>query len=334
MLAQSAPQPASLPAQKPALPPGSSPAYTPSYSQLYCSGFVTRRAIPRTNFIFGSKESPNEDSFPGHTQLFLGGPGLVEGQRYSLLRQIKDPDRETSSPEQRAVFEKLGALYQEIGWVTVHSIIQGVTIASFDFACDAALRGDIVVPYEEKLPIAYRTVDDPVEQFRAASSAPKGHILASRDFVGLIGTGQVVYTDFGTAKGAQPGDYLFILRGYAPADLNRIDRATESLPRGAEADFSVVDPAHIKPDADSRIPQRVLGEMLVLNATPESSTGIITRSFAEMELGDVIEAEEAHAPTVEASKPAADECSVRARLHQLLLLHPHACRDSKTAPTR
>ncbi len=336
LLAQSAAQPAAQPGaesgQKLTIPPGSAPAYSPSYSQLYCAGFVTRQSIPRTNYIVGSKESPLADRFPGHTTLFLGGPGLVEGERYSILRQIVDPNRETSSPEQRSRFEKLGALYQEVGWVTVHSIMKGTTVASFDFSCDGALRGDIIVPFKEKLPIAYRTVEAPMESFRDISAAPKGHILSSLDFAGLLGTGQVVYTDLGSAKGAQPGDYLVVLRGYAPSDLNKVDRISESLPRGAEFDFLAVNPAHVKNSADARLPQRVLGEMLVLNSTPESSTAIITRSFAEMQLGDVIESEGAqHASAPAASKAgssAAGECSLTSRLHQLLHLHTH-CRNSQ-----
>lgn len=331
LLAQSGAQPGAEFGQKLSVEPGSSPAYSPSYSQLYCAGFLTRRAIPRTNFVLGSKETPLADRFPGHTRLFLGGPGLVEGERYSILRQIADPDRETSSPEQRDRFEELGALYQEVGWVTVHSVMHGATVASFDFSCDAALRGDIVVPFQEKLPIAYRTVDTPIEPFREISAAPKGHILGSLDFVGLLGTGQVVYTDFGSAKGAKPGDYLVVLRGYAVGDMNRIDRLSEALPRGAEVDFSAVKPAHIKADADAHLPQHVLGEMLVLNATPESSTAIITRSFAEMQLGDLIEDENAQPPSAGALKPA-DECRLISRLHHLVLLHPHACRDAKELP--
>jgi hypothetical protein len=116
--------------------------------------------------------------------------------------------------------------------------------------------------------------------------------------------------------------------------LNKIDRASEMLPKGAENDFYAVKPAHLKPDADSRIPQHVLGEVLVLNATPESSTAIITRSFAEMELGDVIEAETEDARPVpaEAAQPT-HECSVSSRLHRLLLFHRHPCRDSK-APSQ
>lgn len=326
LLAQSAAQPGAGSGQNRTIPPGSSPAYAPSYSQLYCAGFVTRKAVPRTNFVLGSKESPLADRFPGHTTLFLGGPGLVEGERYSILRQIVDPNRETSSPEQRDRLEKLGALYQEVGWVTAHSVMKGATVASFDFSCDAALRGDIIVPFQEKLPIAYRTVETPMQPFRDISAAPKGHILGGSDFAGVLGTGQIVYTDLGSAKGAQRGDYLVVLRGYAPSDLNQIDRISESLPRGAEADFSVVNPAHIKSGADAHLPQRVLGEMLVLTATPESSTAIITRSLAEMQLGDVIESENAQPAASKASKPAG-ECRLTSRLHQLLRLHTH-CRNS------
>src|SRR6266568_4039026 len=99
-----------------------SPAKGPSYSQMYCSGFLTRDSVPRTNFVVGSKESPHQDRVGTRSQLFLGGPALVEGQRYSILRQVQDPNREDSSPEQRKKLASAGALYQELGWVTVLSV--------------------------------------------------------------------------------------------------------------------------------------------------------------------------------------------------------------------
>ena len=311
------------------IPPGSSPGNGPSYSQMYCSGFVTRKAIPRTNFVLASKETPHENFFPGRSTLFLGGPALVEGERYSILRQIVDPSVETSSPEQRKAFSKIGALYEEVGWATVHQVEKGAAVASFDFSCDATVSGDIVVPFKEKPTVAFRTVDAPLRAFRE-TAAVRGHILASKDFVELLGNDQIVYTDFGSAKGAKAGDYLLILRGYAPADLNRIDRASEGLPKGAATEASAVNPAHIKPDADNRIPAHVLGEMLVLNSTPDSSTAIITRAFAEMELGDVVESED---PNLAATEPTAgaddpSPCRLVSRIHQMLL-HFHNCRSPK-----
>jgi len=274
----------------PEVPTSSSPANGPSYSQTYCAGFVTRRSIPRTNFVAGAKESPHEDRFPGRSLLFLGGPALVEGQRYSLLRQLDDPNREDSSPEQRKRLAKLGALYQDVGWVTVRSTEKGTAIASFDFACDAAIPGDIVVPYQEKPKVAFRTKDPSIDAFVPRSEdTVKGHILGAKEFDGLLGPGQIVYTDFGKGKGAQPGDYLMIVRGYAPGDLNEIDRASEDLPKGAES--SAINQAKLRPDADKRLPQRVVGEMLVLSLNAESSTALITRAFSEMQLGDMVESE-------------------------------------------
>jgi hypothetical protein len=309
------------------IPTGASPANGPSYSQMYCSGFITREAIPRTNFVLGSKESPQEDRIPGRALMFLGGPALVEGQRYSLLRQVEDPNREDSSPEQRKKLGKLGALYQEVGWVTVRSVHKNASIASFDFSCEPATQGDIVVPFREKPTLAFRATDPPISSFVPAFNAMRGHILGSRDFAGLLSPGMAVYTDFGAAKGARPGDYLTILRGYAPGDLNRIDRATEDLPKGTEA--TTVKPAKIKSHADDRIPPHVLGEVLVLDVTRDSSTVIITRAFAEMELGDVVQGEgsqSAHAETPQEATTEPARCQPASRLRRMLFL-AHGCKS-------
>lgn len=269
--------------------PGTSPENAPSYSELHCSGFVTRQAIPRTNFILGSKESPHEGQYSPHGYLFIGGPPLVVGQRYSLLRQVEDPNHEDSAAEQRKKLNRLGSLYQEVGWVTVQSVQKGTSVGTFDFACDTAVQGDIVVPFQEKPAIAFRHVDAPLAPFGGFPDAPKGAILASKDFDQVFGTGHIVYTDFGASRGAKPGDYLLVLRGYAPEDLNKINRASMRLPKGA--DPAAVNQAKIAPDADRQIPPRVLGEALVLSTTPDSSTAIITRALSEMELGDVVQPE-------------------------------------------
>ena len=274
-----------LPAAQAAPIPG------PTYTQLYCSGFITRDAVSRDSFVLGSKESPNEDRFQGRSTLFLRGPNLAVGERYSLVRQVADPNREDSSLEQRNKLASLGAQYQDVGWVTIHSIINGTAIASFDYSCIDAIQGDLVVPFRERPQIAFRTEEPKLAEFRAASTGLKGHILGAQDFAGLLGTGMIIYTDFGAIKGARPGDYLLITRGYAPEDLNKIDRASEALPRGAEE--TAVNSANIPPDSDRLMPDHVLGEILVLNVSPESSTALITRASAEMGLGDVVQTEDA-----------------------------------------
>ena len=275
---------------KPDLPSTNSPANGPSYSQLHCSGFVTRESIPRTNYVLGAKESPHEDRFPGRTRLFLAGPGLVEGQRYSVLRQIRDPNIEDASPHERKNFARLGGIYEDIGWVTVRSIDQNAAVASFDFSCTTTVPGDLIVPFREKPAIPVRTTEPELASFLPNTPAVRGEILAARDFLSILGSGHTVYTNFGSAKGAKLGDYLYVLRGYTAGDLNRIDRASERLPKGAE-DTSYK-PAKITEGAQAAAPLHVLGEVLVIDVTADSCTAVITRSFAEIGLGDLVQKED------------------------------------------
>ena len=313
------------------VPTRSAPGNAPSYSQVYCAGFIAHAHLPRTNYVIGSKESPQEDRIPGRAMMFLGGPGLVEGERYSILRQVEDPNHEDSSPEQRQRLGKLGANYEEVGWVTVRAVDKGAAVASFDFACDTAVRGDIVVPFKEKYPVAFRPVDPPMSAFVLNPMAPTGHILGSRDFLALLGTGEVIYTDFGGAKGVRPGDYLMITRGYAPQDLNKIDRATEILPKGNE--MSAVNTADVKSTANNHLPPHVLGEALVLDATPEASTALITRTFAEVEFGDVVsnensmEANDDRPAVTSGTDAKIQHCHLTSRVREAVLhFHFHGCK--------
>jgi len=261
----------------------------PTYSQLYCSGFITRKEVPRSAYVLGSKESPNADRLQGRSLLFLRGDGLAEGGRYSIIRQVADPNREDSSPEERQKLGTLGALYEDIGWVTVRSIENGTSIASFDFACGAAIPGDILIPFEERPQVAFRSSIVTLPTFLGARPGQVGHILGARDFQSLLGDGTIVYTDFGSESGARPGDYLMVTRGYAPGDLNKVDRIADVLPRGAEA--TALSQVPLPADAGSQMPIHVLGEMVILNVSEKSSTALITNSRAEMQLGDVVQAE-------------------------------------------
>jgi hypothetical protein len=300
-------------------PQGTSPAYGPNYSQRNCAGFVSRKPIAHVGVLVGSKDTPQEGQFIAHSKIFLQGKRLQEDQRYRLLREVLDPNQEESSPEQRAKLHNLGVLYQEVGWVTVKSIINGTAVASFDFACDTAIVGDIAVPYEERPEIGYRKYDPPMEAFRAPSQAPKGSILGAKDFVQLLGTGGIVYTDFGASKGAKPGDYLVVLRGYAPENLNSIDRLSEMLPKGG--DPARVNPGDVSTNGDKKLPHQVIGEMLVLYANAESSTALITRSFADMELGDVVQNEEASTGAAPAAAAEEEEQSCESVWHPQSLWH-------------
>ena len=286
----------------------------PGYSQLYCSGFITREAIPRSSFVMGSKENPHADRYSQRDTLFLRGANLAAGSRYSIVRQVSDPNREDSSPDQRSRLASVGDRYEDIGWVTVNTVENGTAIATFDYACDGAIPGDILVPFQERPEFTYRRPEPPLDSFRFGSAAVKGHILGARDFAGLLGTGLIVYTDFGSGKGAKPGDYLVISRGYRSDDLNKMDRASEHLPKSAEP--SAMHKAGVPQDAEKLMPNRILGEMLVINVSEHASTAIVTRVSAEVQLGDVVQLEGAEA--VQAASAETNAAANDSRWHRMV----------------
>lgn len=264
----------------------------PSTNQQYCAGFISRHEISRQNHIVASKDAPHEDQFGSHSAIFIAGPALQESGRYSILRETKDPNHEDYAPEQSRRLARLGRQYAEIGWVTVHAVHGGISVATFDFACDAAVPGDIVVPFEAKPEIPVREEDGPVNLFRP-SQGLTGHILGSKDSVGLLGTGSVVYVDYGSNRGAKVGEYLLIRRGYAVDDLNRIDRVSDELPRGDAPEAA--SPVKVTPGDQKKMPPQVLGELLLMDVRETASTGLIMRSFSEVQLGDGVETETANA---------------------------------------
>ena len=309
-------------------PPAQSPAATksfvPGYTQMYCAGFVYHRTLPRKNFVIASKEAPHVDQFPMGETVFLGGPNLKAGERYSIVREVVDPNIEMSSPEQAHRFKRLGHLYKEIGWVTVSSLQKDVAVAKIGFSCDPAVPGDILVPFEEKPTPPTREFDPPLDPYLPASGGPKGHILGTKDFVELMGRGNIIYTDFGATKGAKPGDYLYIRRGYGDKELNKIDQASELLPRGL--DPGAVHQAPLK--SIKHLPSHVLGEVLVLSVTERSSTAMVVRAVAEVQLGDVLESEgPGNAPASSASASTPEPCKLVDRLRHRIFLG--GCKPAK-----
>lgn len=295
----------------------------PSYSQQFCAGFIAQHALARTNYVVASKDAPHADQFGSHEILFLGGPGLREGERYSVVRQVLDPNIEDSSPEQRKKLARLGKLYDEVGWVTVQAVRDGSTIATLDFVCDTVVPGDILVPYQEKPKLEPRLKDQPLNQY-AASSGVTGHILGSKGFVGLLGTGSIVYMDFGAARGAKVGDYLYIRRGYADSDLNKLDQLSDRVPKGVAIDAA--NPVKVDAGAQKKLPPRVLGEIVLLNVGNQASTGMILRAFAEVQLGDGVEVEATVPEGSKVSTSAPEEpCKPSPRWKRAVLLG-HKCK--------
>jgi hypothetical protein len=88
------PQPAQTaqPAQKPQ--PRNAPAEvgnTPTPNDMYCSGFITTERVPDKIFVAAGHNTPDQSRYAGKSDvIFLHGPGLKEGERYQIVRHVRD----------------------------------------------------------------------------------------------------------------------------------------------------------------------------------------------------------------------------------------------------
>ncbi|MBZ5631235.1 MAG: hypothetical protein LAO06_20470 [Acidobacteriia bacterium] len=259
----------------------------PSYSDMYCAGFITKAAFARDNDIVGGAESPDQTQFQQGDTLFLEGSGYQEGSRLAVVRELHDPNRKSVFVGQETAISELGQPYAELGRLRVTAIRGKTAIAVVEFSCSAMVAGDLVVPFQEKPPLAYRGKTAFV-RFPANPGSVSGRIVLAKDFDYILGTSQKVYISAGADKGVKVGDYFRAVRNYDPAKMGEVDTLSIKVPQSEETQKYPV----ASPQAKyAELPQRALAEMIVLNVTPTSSTAMITYAVESVTVGEMVELE-------------------------------------------
>jgi hypothetical protein len=260
----------------------------PSYSDLYCAGFVTKESVSRTNTIEGGINTPAETLFARGNTVFVTGGGLKEGEQYSVLREMKDPNHYEPFTGQKAALAEVGEPYAELGRVRVVGLRGKVAVAEVEFSCQNMTLGDIVVPFREHVPVEFKK-SGTFERFPSNEGHLKARIVMGREFDAVVGTGRKVYLDAGSNKGVKVGMYFRAVRGYDPAKLNSIDNLSYNAPVGEDTQKT---PGSVTPVQAKDLPERALGEMIVLNVTQTSATAMITNSLEAIQVGDWVEMED------------------------------------------
>jgi len=268
---------------------------TPTYSDIYCAGFVTRTPVPDANFIAGGLDTPNTTKYGRSELVYLTGKGYEAGKRYSIVRAVRDPNRYEVYPGQFTQLQSMGQPYAELGTIRVVDTRSKSAIAQIEMSCGPMMPGDVVTSFVEKASIPDH---GPLrfDRFVPSSGKATGRIVMAKDFDTELGTGMKVYMNLGANQGIKPGDYLRAVRSYE-ADLHD---ATDSLSfKASTADDTQVKPPAIEPTMLNRtngpaihvadLPRRAVGEIVILSATPTTSTGMIVFALEDMHIGDVVE---------------------------------------------
>ncbi|MGB9103276.1 MAG: hypothetical protein WCC59_00835 [Terriglobales bacterium] len=259
----------------------------PSYADMYCSGFITNEDHGKGSYVVAGAESPNQTQFYQGDIVFLEGSGLQEGYRLSVIRELRDPNKSRAYEGQAGAISALGQPYAELGRLRVTAIREKAAIAQVEYSCSPIVAGDIVVPFQERAPVAYRR-NTAMERFPASAGSLTARIVMAKDFDYILGTGQRVYISAGADKGVKVGDYFRAVRDYDPASMDDLGELSYKVTQSEETQKSHTS---ITSGKYAELPRRALAEMIVLNVTPTSSTAMITYALESVTVGDSVELE-------------------------------------------
>jgi hypothetical protein len=270
---------------------------TPTNADLYCAGFISKE-LPNANFVAGGLNTPTTTKFVNGDMVYLAGGGYQTGQEYTIVRELRDPNRYELFPGQRTVLKTTGQPYAELARVRIVDTRSKMAIANVEFSCDPVNPGDLAIPFVEKPAISFHA---PLrfDRFAPANSKASGRIVMAKDFDSQLGTGMKVYMNLGSNQGLKVGDYMRAVRSYTAVLSDPVDSLSF---KASTAEDTQKNPPTFEPNmlttskgpgihvAD--LPRRAVGEIVILNTTPATSTGMIVFSLEDVHVGDGVEIDE------------------------------------------
>jgi outer membrane protein OmpA-like peptidoglycan-associated protein len=257
----------------------------PTRSDMYCSGFLTTEKISDKMFVAAGHNSPDQTRYAGPADvIFIHGQGMKEGERYQIVRHVRDTNHYEVFPGQKSAVRNLGVPYLELAIVKVTDVQKSTAVAAFELSCADVIPGDIVIPLVEREAPPFRKVS--LDRYTPPTGKPQGRIVMAKEFDSFLGSKYKAYLNIGSDKGLKPGDYLRATRTYSYSYHDPV--AGLSL-KATEYDDTQMNPQRLPRGDVSSLPRRTLGDMIVLQVHPKSSTAMILTALEDIAVGDGVE---------------------------------------------
>lgn len=268
---------------------GQTPQYvptTPTPADLYCSGEVSEKQLPKDLYVISGENSSYKTSFgPGEAIYINQGTehGVKVGDEFEVVRPASDVLANNPWFKYQTMLSRaMGTRYVDIGRLRVIHADERTSTAVMDLACTTVYRGDLIRPFMARPAPQYHTAK--LDPFAPPSGKKTAMIVTSKDYTVLDGPGRIVYVNLGSAQGVRVGDYF---------------RAFRYQGTRAETVFQVRDTAYKAYGFGStpvayqwdNLPRQVLGEGIVLRTGTNSSTVMLTNVHLEVFVGDYVELE-------------------------------------------
>jgi hypothetical protein len=265
-------------------------------SDFYCTGFIAD-VPPRVDLqVVGAEAENLKVTFAQGDVVYLNrgrSAGVQPGAVYQIIR----PVGELNHPFAK---RKLGYYVREVGMLRVLEVGEKTSAGEITVSCDTVEFGDLLKPYEESLGPAARDAR-PLPKYREGSGGTTGQIVMSPGFHENLSANRVVFIDLGTRQDVHPGDSFTIYREIGaregitntPKDSvmkRRSDGYESDRFRGGEYSIQATRvPQHTVLRERPQLPRKVLGELVVLKVEKTASVALITRTTAEVQVGDLIQ---------------------------------------------
>ncbi len=212
-----------------------------------------------------------------------GDTYLVSGEESSIKLTWTDPNKVMWFKWQPKLLKAMGSPYLDLGQVKIVSVLPKVSVAQVTFACGPMQRGDILIPYQPR-PVGPFKDPAKFDIFAGVSGKPVAMVVVGKDWAQAIGQGDTVYVNLGTMQGVKLGDYFRIFRYQGTR--------AETAPTEKDYQYKLFGYGSAPQRYEwNDLPREVLGEGIVLSATKNSSSVLITFARKEVYAGDYIEIE-------------------------------------------
>src|SRR5260221_2194343 len=195
---------------------------TPTTADIYCAGFLTKDRVPDANYVNGGLQTPTSTKFETGELVYLAGTGYQAGQRYSIVREMRDSNEYEIYPGEKKVVAAAGRPYGEIGRLRIVHTRSHSAIAQLEFSCDPINPGDVAVPFVEKSPVAFH-VPSHFDRFAPSNGKLSGRIVLGKDFDSVLGTGLKLDLNMGSNRGVKVGEHSRVVRSYTATLHDPVD---------------------------------------------------------------------------------------------------------------
>ena len=264
-------------------------AHVPTYADVYCAGFVTDRQIQSGLSVLTGEEGGLKNEYSDRDIVYLSrqsGYAVSPGSEFILIRPVLDPVKAELYQGQMTLVKSRGKMYEEVGRVRVEIVHEKNVTAKVMYTCSVIVAGDVALPFTPKPTPQLKPSGEPVDRFAPPSGKTHGMIMVAKNFQSQLGAGNIVYLDVGANDGVAPGQFYRIFRTFASAVKSPSRRYLQNSPThlgGMRESY------HLTPSEKESLPRDVLGELVILWAEGRSAVGLITRSRADIVVGDEVE---------------------------------------------